>query len=166
MSVVMLLPGTKSLLLPVQRTVTRTIVLQGTIDKGPNNKLRHYSGNLTLGNQRIYWDSFQNIVAWKIDTIVCYYEDQSKLYFENGHFVKHSKNIYSGYSDNDSVIRGARLVCNEETVSMEARSGVIAPGTGITGSCEIPDMVLGTELRSSGRAISPQPQSLPSSPYI
>lgn len=52
---------------------------------------------------------------------MCYYENQSEGNFENGQFVRHSKNVCSCCSDNVSAIRGARLVYDEEIVSESNR---------------------------------------------
>ncbi|KAL6093333.1 hypothetical protein STEG23_036213 [Scotinomys teguina] len=51
MSAVMLLPGTNGSLLLVQRTVTRTIVLQETIGKGKLRGERNYSEKMVWSSQ-------------------------------------------------------------------------------------------------------------------
>ncbi|KAL6090494.1 hypothetical protein STEG23_023937 [Scotinomys teguina] len=53
MSAVMLLPGTKGSLLLVQRTVTRTIVLQETIGKG----IKHIHEDTTINASSLLNDS-------------------------------------------------------------------------------------------------------------
>ncbi|KAL6061204.1 hypothetical protein STEG23_011280 [Scotinomys teguina] len=60
MSAVMLLPGTNGSLLLVQRTVTRTIVLQETIGKGVSNwKSSSVTGNTASASHSAYTDGDQ-----------------------------------------------------------------------------------------------------------
>ncbi|KAL6050404.1 hypothetical protein STEG23_025008 [Scotinomys teguina] len=55
MSAVMLLPGTNGSLLLVQRTVTRTIVLQETIGKGSEDKSWLWQGDLSNREKLKRW---------------------------------------------------------------------------------------------------------------
>ncbi|KAL6077797.1 hypothetical protein STEG23_026023, partial [Scotinomys teguina] len=110
MSVVMLLPGTNGSLLLVQRTVTRTIVLQENIGKGtPYSLLEFTSGKgkqalvLAVGaRETVCIDWVEDFQYPGIEGVNCNYQDMPKF----GQLTKKTDVIISLLGAEERVVTG------------------------------------------------------------